>query len=51
MRQVRIAEKADTIRLTAAEIRKLPVEMQHEIKGAITILKILKAQRKKKGTV
>lgn len=41
-----IPNKMSTIRLTVAEIKKLPVEMQQRIKGAIDVLEIQKAQKK-----
>ncbi len=47
MEQNKAANKAEMIRMTVAEIKKLPVEMQHEIKGAINVLKLQKANRKK----
>lgn len=45
MEQIKVAHKAEKIRITMAEIKKLPVEMQHEIKGAISVLKIQKANQ------
>ncbi|HNW87967.1 MAG TPA: hypothetical protein PKJ47_13640 [Candidatus Limiplasma sp.] len=38
-------EKAKRIRLTMAEIKKLPREYQHEIAGAIRLLEIQRSKQ------
>ena len=39
------------LHLTAAKIKKLPIEIQYRIKGAVDVLEIQKAQRVKKNAV